>query len=1456
MSKTTVPHIQVLGSEIKLNGCSNRGQTEKISDSNDYSTAPELPFQASAMTATAAISISISPLTRHSVAVATFNPLRSSVSVSLPAAFRLNSLRSSVSLRNPSFRVLATSMSIHAPEQTSPTSFLDRRESGVLHFVKYHGLGNDFILVDNRDSTEPRITPEQAKKLCDRNFGIGADGVIFAMPGTNGTDYTMRIFNSDGSEPEMCGNGVRCFARFIAELENLEGNHSFKVHTGAGLIVPEIQDDGKVRVDMGEPVLKAADVPTGLQANKQEAAVESELDVDGVTWNVTCVSMGNPHCVTFGTKENKNLQVDELNLAEIGPKFEKHIMFPARTNTEFVQVHSSSHLKMRVWERGAGATLACGTGACATVVAAVLAGRAGRRCTVDLPGGPLDIEWSAEDNHVYMTGPAELKDGKQRQRRQMSISITPDQFRKVGLGVVPSPIPFLTPRPERRRPDSRGSDWSSVRQDRDKEVNVQVLVRCRPLSDEEQRANVPRAISCNEQRREVTVLQSVANKQVDRAFTFDKVFGPKAQQRAIYDQAISPIVKEVLDGFNCTVFAYGQTGTGKTYTMEGGMRNKGGDLPAEAGVIPRAVRQIFDTLEAQKADYSMKVTFLELYNEEIADLLASEDNARFIDDRQKKPISLMEDGRGCVVVRGLEEEVVYSANDIYSLLERGASKRRTADTLLNKRSSRSHSIFSITVHIKEANIGDEELIKCGKLNLVDLAGSENISRSGAREVRIHRYSYLALCKFLSNSTCVEWDSKLTRLLRDSLGGKTKTCIIATISPSGHSLEETLSTLDYAHRAKNIRNKPEANQKISKAVLLKDLLLEIDRMKEDVRAARERNGVYVPHDRFAMEEAEKKARVQKIEQLEIDLNLSEKEVDRFRELYMSEEEEKLEMLSELKECKKNLEKSNNDLLDLRENYRVAISTLKEKEFIISKLLHSDQKDEMETENQRMVLRFGSQLDQSLKDLHRTILGSVSQQQHHMRSMEEHAQSFLASKCDVSKKFGCKSEFVIFLEFEFVADETDNECQATMDLELRIKKMADTYSSGIESLKAFADNLSAKSSSDLEQLNNTISSHVTASEKILAITVSEARGTINDIQNSLREQKQILSFSTQQQEKGLERSLRHAQMITKATMDFFSDINFQASKVTTALEESQIKQSDLLSNFQTTFQEETVREEKQALEDITKILRNLTSKRTTMVAEASRNMQGLRIEEHKKMQQEINNIHQISTDANDDMNRYAQEVERNFIEDSFSMAESSVAMKDAIRECSEKVNHCREQWEDAESNASNLNQSMLLGIGSSVREKSNANNVAHQEFLSASSAIDEHFSARTVDVMEAVQDTLKRDEESTHEMDAMTTLCMNQLKSIQENHGESVANIRNKADKCLTQDYQVEEDTSSRPERRVVSVPSLSSIEKMRMSFASTEEGEENLGKISTSKWNPESKIPAAMFNDRAPLGDLN
>ncbi|PSB13937.1 diaminopimelate epimerase [filamentous cyanobacterium CCP2] len=266
-------------------------------------------------------------------------------------------------------------------------------------FVKYHGLGNDFILVDNRHSSDPVLTPEQAIDWCDRHFGIGADGVIFALPGQAGTDYTMRIFNSDGSEPEMCGNGIRCLARFIADLEGKSSSTvSYQIHTLAGVMVPKSQADGQVTVDMGLPRLLASEIPTTLVAPDNKV-VNQSLEVAGQTWEVTCVSMGNPHCITFVD------DVTSIPLEAIGPQFEHHAAFPQRTNTEFIQVISRDYLKMRVWERGAGITLACGTGACASLVAAVLTGRSNRRATVELPGGCLDIEWS-DDQRLYMTGPA------------------------------------------------------------------------------------------------------------------------------------------------------------------------------------------------------------------------------------------------------------------------------------------------------------------------------------------------------------------------------------------------------------------------------------------------------------------------------------------------------------------------------------------------------------------------------------------------------------------------------------------------------------------------------------------------------------------------------------------------------------------------------------------------------------------------------------------------------------------------------------------------------------------------------------------------------------------------------------------------------------------------------------------------------------------------------------------
>jgi len=293
----------------------------------------------------------------------------------------------------------------------------------AIEFTKYHGLGNDFILIDNRSSSQPALTPLQAVKLCDRHFGIGADGVIFALRGENDTDYSMRIFNSDGSEPEMCGNGIRCLAGFLADLEgvgrggvtpplqewgvgkdahspinNQQSTITYRIQTLAGVITPQLMLDGQVKVDMGIPRLLAAEIPTTMRP-ADEKVINQPLQVALNSWFVTCVSMGNPHCITFVE------DVAAIPLEAIGSEFEHHPAFPQRTNTEFIQVVRRDYLKMRVWERGAGITLACGTGACAALVAGVLTGRCDRAATVELPGGCLQIEWSEIDQHLYMTGP-------------------------------------------------------------------------------------------------------------------------------------------------------------------------------------------------------------------------------------------------------------------------------------------------------------------------------------------------------------------------------------------------------------------------------------------------------------------------------------------------------------------------------------------------------------------------------------------------------------------------------------------------------------------------------------------------------------------------------------------------------------------------------------------------------------------------------------------------------------------------------------------------------------------------------------------------------------------------------------------------------------------------------------------------------------------------------------------
>jgi diaminopimelate epimerase len=273
-----------------------------------------------------------------------------------------------------------------------------------LSFSKYQGLGNDFLMLDGRAASDPDflfgLTPDLVVELCDRRFGVGGDGVILALPPNNGGELRMRIFNADGTEPEMCGNGIRCLARFLADRDGDGPGRTWQIDTLAGRIVPELLPDGTIRVDMGAPFLEPAQVPTTLESGPA-GLPQGELEVDGECFAVAAAGMGNPHAVIPVPL------VEEIDLERFGALLEVHPAFPAKTNVHFVQVLAPDHLVMRVWERGAGPTLACGTGACATLVACHSLGLCERRARLDLPGGPLQIHWDAASGKVFMDGPAE-----------------------------------------------------------------------------------------------------------------------------------------------------------------------------------------------------------------------------------------------------------------------------------------------------------------------------------------------------------------------------------------------------------------------------------------------------------------------------------------------------------------------------------------------------------------------------------------------------------------------------------------------------------------------------------------------------------------------------------------------------------------------------------------------------------------------------------------------------------------------------------------------------------------------------------------------------------------------------------------------------------------------------------------------------------------------------------------
>ncbi|TFB02334.1 Kinesin-like protein [Trichoderma ghanense] len=396
------------------------------------------------------------------------------------------------------------------------------------------------------------------------------------------------------------------------------------------------------------------------------------------------------------------------------------------------------------------------------------------------------------------------------------------------------------------------------------ETNINVVVRCRGRSQREVKENSTVVVNADGVKGQVIELSMGANALSNKTYSFDRVFSPAADQSMVFDDVVKPILEEMLAGYNCTIFAYGQTGTGKTYTMSGDMSDTLGMLSDEAGIIPRVLQQLFDKLENENTDNCVKCSFIELYNEELRDLLSTDESTKLkiYDDASRR-------GHATTLVQGMEEKHIKNAAEGIKVLQEGSLKRQVAATKCNDLSSRSHTVFTITAYVKSSNDqGVEELVSAGKLNLVDLAGSENIQRSGAENKRateagLINKSLLTLGRVINalvdHSPHIPYrESKLTRLLQDSLGGRTKTCIIATISPSKSNLEETISTLEYAFRAKNIRNKPQMHM-ITKKMLLRDFTVEIEKLKSELISTRQRNGVYLSNEMFEEMTAQSESR---------------------------------------------------------------------------------------------------------------------------------------------------------------------------------------------------------------------------------------------------------------------------------------------------------------------------------------------------------------------------------------------------------------------------------------------------------------------------------------------------------------------------------------------------------------------------------------------------------------------
>ena len=966
--------------------------------------------------------------------------------------------------------------------------------------------------------------------------------------------------------------------------------------------------------------------------------------------------------------------------------------------------------------------------------------------------------------------------------------------------------------------DAASSQNQSHSNGQDAEVNVQVILRCRPVSKQEKSQRMNQVVKCCEATREVTVTQHIANKQIGKTFTFDRVFGIGSTQELVYDAAVSPIVSEVLDGFNCTIFAYGQTGTGKTYTMEGDIeRNAETSLLQEtAGVIPRAIKQIFETLESAGSEYSVKVSYLELYNEKITDLLGciSEDQA----DHQ-----LCEDGRGGVVVRGLEDEIVKTSDEIFEVLEKGQARRRTAETKLNKESSRSHSVFTVTIHIKETTPEGDEMIKCGKLNLVDLAGSENISRSGAKKERAREAgeinkSLLTLGRVISalverQSHIPYRDSKLTRLLRDSLGGKTKTCIIATIAPTAHCLDETLNTLDYAQRAKSIKNRPEVNRKISKHTLIKDLTVEIDRLKADLIATREKNGIYLSNAHHENLLSTQKALEQQVQSLETQIEEKEEELKNVKEMFLELETAHSSLTDVHNETKKDLHSKILELDETCEALELAKTGIEERDYLI--VAHEQAEDRIVSHAIEITDNLTTVAEETYK-LHDKIERKGATEKSNLaivKDLKTLSLQHISSIQDMAKQNNKLQNELIEDSSKIIENLLSEQDVNTDALNSKLMHMKD----GIENFTSNALNIAheeftGKASKMLTDMADMQQSHcenaIKTGQKILDSTTKN----VGKVEEAVQKSKDLLeSYSTHQKENNeamISKSKEISETADTVLLQIKSTADTCQKEVTSAYDALKLK----LSQAQERMMESLTCKQEEMISSVTQAITASVNSQKTIVQSFFEEMTGEVDASYKSTNDSLDSVEKTAEVGKDQLTSMHEQHKKDIKKNEKSVSKIEKSFQKSLDKCS---SFCEEAKEVAQTNTTSASEeqeshtkevaSMLENGQAGIKEA-----VAHvDECIKSGQSTLEKSISETTDLITDAANSEKESLQRVSDISAKHAECFNEnMKSniqLVSELGESIEKHTN--------DVKADLATGQTPAKRTIELPKNGLLESL-------------------------------------------